>query len=152
MARAVARAINRSLTGLRAQASREVAKGMGLRVRDVKKRMVITQKARARRRVGRLRGRGRPLNLMKFAGRKVRRGVSAKPWGKRRIFKDGIISRGNAYIRSSDPGRAVRPMWGPGVARQFSDYVEDRRNIRALRRRLRKEVAAAYKFLARTRG
>lgn len=90
--RAAARAINRTATTVRAESAREIAKRMGTKVGDVKRRAKI-RKARPGRLEASITFEGKALNLAAFKARQLKRGVSAAPWGRRRVFPGAFITR-----------------------------------------------------------
>ena len=68
-----------------------------------------------------LKARGDETNIAWFGGVQRRKGVSAAPWNKRRIFaRSFIVPRfGRAFIRTSKNRLPVRPVYGPNLAREL---------------------------------
>jgi hypothetical protein len=55
------------------------------------------------------------INLMDFKGRRIKSGISAAEWGKRRQYK-GVFTLGDeAWVRKGKPRLPIRPVWGPSV-------------------------------------
>lgn len=92
--KAAMRAINRVLKTLRTRAGRDIAKEMGVTQRVVKSETTIRRASRSRLE-GTLEMRGDPLNLIRFKARQLKAGVSAAPWGNRRVFMGAFIARVN---------------------------------------------------------
>lgn len=123
--RAAARAINRTAQTIMSQSIREIAKRMGVRQKDVRD-VTRLNRATPSRLFAVITFRGRPLNLIRFKARQTKRGVSATPWGKRRVFPMTFIAtvrgREGVFVRQKVGGRRVgrlpiRGVTGPGVAK-----------------------------------
>lgn len=77
-----------------------------------------------------IQAKGRSIPLDKFGARQVRRGVSARVWGKRKTFKGGFIPRsgrlsGKAFVRTSSKRLPIKRMYGPAMAKElFRDETE----------------------------
>lgn len=133
----MARALNHEGDKRRTQVQRKLAEVTGLRYRDV---------AKVVRRVGAAKGRleykleisGRETNLSAFQARQTKAGVSAAPWGVRRVFKSTFIVEkygGRVFKRTGEAspttryklmdyghkghGRLpIRQVYGPNIARE----------------------------------
>ena len=68
-----------------------------------------------------LKARGDETNIAWFGGVQRRKGVSASPCNKRRIFaRSFIVPRsGRAFIRTSKKRLPIRPPYGPNLAREL---------------------------------
>ena len=65
---------------------------------------------------------GRPISLAQFDPRQTRRGVSARPWGKRRLFPSTFIVRslsGQVFRRESKARLPIVKLWGPSLPREL---------------------------------
>lgn len=65
---------------------------------------------------------GNETNLSLFGAKQGKRGVSAAPWGKRRVFKSTFVVSaygGKVFKRTSDKRGPLDPLWGPNVAREL---------------------------------
>ncbi|MFW6085221.1 MAG: phage tail protein, partial [Gemmatimonadota bacterium] len=160
--KAAARAINRTATTTRKEAVRAIAKHMGVRQKDVRD---STRIHRARPSVSPqavIEFRGRSLNLIRFKARQIKRGVSAAPWGRRRVFPMAFIAniRGSraVMVRKKIGGKRVgrlpiRPVRGPGVAKTAADEALARARretvARVLPERLERELAFYASRLSR---
>jgi len=129
------RALNRTATTVRASASRDIAREMGLPVSPVKKKIVI-RRARKNRLYAVVRASGRPISLIQFAARQVRKGVSAKAWGKRKLYKGAFIARAKThkadeielrgtseqvFVRKRSARLPIKKLWGPSIPRTMAD-------------------------------
>lgn len=66
---------------------------------------------------------GSETNLSLFGARKTKKGVSAAPWKKRRIFKSTFIVPeygGKVYKRMGDQRGPLHPLFGPNIAREIA--------------------------------
>lgn len=154
--KAMARALTRGVRTMRTEASREVAKQAGIKVRDVKKATTVSR-ATTTNLQAELSARGRPLNLKNFnaraVGRGPSRGVSAKAWGRRRRYVGMWLGNDGrtAFIRSRRKGR-VRGAYGPGVAKSVLELVQSPRFRSRLSSRLTTEFRSSYDFQLKKAG
>lgn len=104
------RAINEAGRDLRAPTFRALAGQTGLRI-NVTRRALRVSPATAEKLEYRLTGRGGDIGLKYFGAREVRSGVSAAPFGKRRIFDVHFIRGGLFPKRKTLPlgGHVFRP-------------------------------------------
>jgi hypothetical protein len=155
--RAMARALNRTAKTIRTQNARSVAEHMGSKVSGVKRRYEI-RPASSHRPVAKISVTGDALNLAEFKARQVSRGVSAQPWGRRRIFPTAFLTRihGNRLVMvrrkrgGSRVGRLpIRPVLGPGIAKSAArdEMAEERGEIAA--ERIPVELERALEYLTR---
>jgi hypothetical protein len=117
----VPRALNHVGDTARTQIKRELAKQTGLTVTAVDKSM-RTVRAIPARQSYELVATGKPIPLREFAARQTRRGVSARPWGQRRVFPDTFIVRTLGEHVFHRAGRARLPivkLWGPSLPREL---------------------------------
>lgn len=65
----------------------------------------------------RIRARGPYLSLKAFRPRQRKKGVSASPWGKRRIFPGTFIGPGGHVFRRVDRAKRtpIAKLWGPAI-------------------------------------
>lgn len=123
---ATARALNLVASKMRTRMVRSVAEEMGIQQKAVRTRTKLI-KATKTRAQALLEFRGRAFNLIEFKARQTKRGVTASPWGKRRLIPHAFIAtmpQGGriVVIRSLRGGRRVGRLpieaWlGPGVAK-----------------------------------
>lgn len=65
---------------------------------------------------------GSETNLSLFGARQGRRGVSAAPWKKRRVFKSTFIVPGyggKVFKREGSERGPLEALWGPNIAREI---------------------------------
>jgi hypothetical protein len=115
-------ALNKVAASVRAEAVRELAKVTGLRQKDTRAATTL-RKAHKGKPFAEIVARGRPLNLIRFDARQLKKGVSARPWGKRWLFKPRVFiaNQGRTvFIRERGAGRLpIRGMFGPSIAREL---------------------------------
>lgn len=85
-----------------------------------------------------IRGVGRPISLRAFGAIQRQKGVSARPWGERRLFRGTFIVNslgGSVYVRTGVKARAskgkykgqyreqIKKLWGPAVPREMAQHV-----------------------------
>lgn len=81
-----------------------------------------------------LKASGRALPLVRFGARKTKKGVSAKAWGERKVYKGAFIahmpSRTKArkghkgvFVRKGGGRLPIKELWGPSIPKIF---VEDK--------------------------
>ena len=116
---ALARALNHEGDG-RTQVKRTLVKQTGIKYGAVD-RAIATIRATPATLTYTLKARGDETNIAWFGGVQRRKGVSAAPWNKRRIFaRSFIVPRfGRAFIRTSKNRLPVRPVYGPNLAREL---------------------------------
>jgi Prophage minor tail protein Z (GPZ) len=117
----VLRALNHVGDIARTQVKRELAKQTGLTVTVVDKSM-RTVRAIPARQSYEVVATGKPIALREFAARPTRRGVSARPWGQRRVFPGTFIVRalGGHVFRRAGRGRLpIVKLWGPSLPREL---------------------------------
>lgn len=128
---AAARAVNRTAVTIRSESVRAIARRMGVTQKPVRDRSRIRRAAPKPSQLhATVTFRGRSFNLIRFKARQTKRGVSAAPWGRRRIFPHTFIAtiRTNpgVFVRTKEGGRRVgrtpiRGVLGPGIARTASE-------------------------------
>ena len=118
--KALSRALNHEGDKGRTHAKRALVKQTGIKYGAVDKAMA-TVRATPATLTYTLKARGDETNIAWFGGLKRRKGVSAAPWNKRRIFaRSFIVPRfGRALIRTSKKRLPIRPLYGPNLAREL---------------------------------
>lgn len=118
--RKVARtAINQTARQTRTEAARRIAKLMGIKVGEARKALQIIF-ASQNRLEARVIASGRPRNLIHFQARQTRKGVTAKAWGTRKLYKGSFIitsPQGQKLVmkRRGKDRLPIEPLWGPSV-------------------------------------
>ena len=118
--KALSRALNHEGNKGRTQVKRALVKQTGIKYGAVDKAMA-TVRATPATLTYTLKARGDETNIAWFGGVQRRKGVSAAPWHKRRIFRHAfIVPRfGRAFIRTSKGRLPIRKLYGPNLAREL---------------------------------
>lgn len=69
-----------------------------------------------------LEARGDETNIALFGARQRKKGVSAAPWGKRRIFKHSFMVPAygdKVFVRKGAARFPLKPLFGPNIAREI---------------------------------
>lgn len=111
------RALNRAGSQGRTKAGRALAKQTGLKLQTIRKAMVPLRASGVSLEY-RIKARGGDIALKHFDARETRKGVSAKPFGKRKVFASTFIKGGKF------PSRVKLKMGGQVFARSGSDPRE----------------------------
>ncbi len=146
--------INRVATTIRKEGVRELSKKTGLKQKKLRESITLIR-SRPQTMVAVIKARGRPFNLISF-GAKVKRfkgksvGITAKPWNQKRFFKGGFLLnvKGTdvAFKRIGKGKKEIKPMFGPGAAREsLRDEVIKLYNTIG-RRRFKEEFPKQLKF------
>jgi hypothetical protein len=128
MRSALRRAINHTGDKARTQVGRALVKQTGLKYGRVREELRTINAT-----VGSLsyiiRARGGYVSLKEFAARQTQKGVSAAPWGKRRVFPHTFIvaSLGGHVFERKGPARyPIRKLWGPAIpAEMVKDQTKE---------------------------
>jgi hypothetical protein len=115
---ALSRALNHEGDKGRTRVKRALVKQTGIKYGAVDKAMV-TVRATPATLTYTLKARGDETNIAWFGGVQRRKGVSAAPWNKRRIFRHIVPRFGRAFIRTSKCRLPIRPLYGPNLAREL---------------------------------
>ena len=124
---ATSSALNRTAKQARTQSARDLkgslGKSLGLSVSGFK-RTIRHIPARVRRLFTVLEVSGRPLPLIRFGARKASKGVSAAPWGKRRIYNGTFIRKmpsghRGVFKRTGKKRLPIKELWGPSIPKAF---------------------------------
>jgi hypothetical protein len=113
----ISRALNRAGDAATTQVGRILAQEVGLGVRRVRESVRVSPST-----PGHLTYEivvsGRHIPLSEFAPRETRKGVSARPWGKRRVFGGAFILPGteDVAVRQTAERLPLRRLFGPSLA------------------------------------
>jgi len=142
VARAGAVALNRTITTVRAAATKEMKQAvgaeLGLGASGVKKAIKM-YRASFKHLVAKLVASGKHMPLINFRARQTKTGVTHSAWGKRQIAKGAFIARmpgghkgvyrrvDSRYAKrhtkgrpaTSSPNLPIKEMWGPSLPREF---------------------------------
>lgn len=120
--RIFANALNRGGDMARTQVKRSLVSQTGIKYGLINK-AVETVRAHPNKLSYSLEATGDETNLNLFNARQGKKGVSAAPWKKRRVFKSTFIVGkydGRVYRRTSDERGPLEPLFGPNVAREIT--------------------------------
>lgn len=117
----MARALNHEGDKGRTQVKRALVRQTGIKYNLIDKAMK-TIGANAGRLTYTLEAAGEETNLNLFGAKQGKRGVSAAPWGQRRVFKSSFIVGaygGKVYKREYKYRFPIKQLYGPNIAREL---------------------------------
>ena len=132
---AMLHAVNDTGDRARTQVVRSLAKQMGLPYGTVREGLT-TRPAQPSALRYQIVSRGGYMSLRSFDPQERRRGISARPWGKRRVFRGTFIVRslgGQVFRRTTRARFPIEKLWGPAMPTEmvrnatpkaFEDSVE----------------------------
>lgn len=115
------RALNRGGEQARTQVRRSLVRQTGIAYGKIRQ-AVTEEKARPNSLEYSLIATGGETNIGLFKARQGKRGVSAAPWHKRRVFKGTFIVPaygGKVYKRTGSERGPLEALWGPNIAREM---------------------------------
>ncbi len=150
-------ALNKTISGVRTESSREIKKETGLKSGYIKKRLKIVR-ARRGRYTAKINALPGAPNLIEFVrvgrqlmgrpGKRTKRsregGVRAKAWNKSKVYKGSFIGSGKnsgkplVYVRTGKGRYPIKALHGPSVPRTFMQRKVERVMEKEARRRFRK--------------
>lgn len=118
--RAAVAALNRTATTARAVAAREISKETSLPVNEVRKRVPLIRANKATL-TAQIKAEPYAPNLIRYGARETKQGVSAKAWGKRKIYRGTFIgNKGRTvFTRVGKSRLPIKAVFGPSVRREF---------------------------------
>lgn len=131
---ALSRALNHTGDKARTQVARSLAKQVGLSYGAVKDAMQ-SSRATPGKLTYELSAKGGAISLKEFGARQTKHGVSAAPWGARRVFPHTFIVDkigGHVFRRVGAPRLPIKKLWGPRLPSEL----------------MKGEAAAAFKMIA----
>lgn len=134
---ALRRALNHTGDKAYTLVRRELSMVMGLKQADLQRRGLSRRRANSADMMYQIVGRGGFIPLKDFAARPGVRGVSAAPWGVRRMFKGTFIVGtigGNVFKRVGKKRLPIEKLWGPAIPREM----------------VREAVSTAFYYVAET--
>lgn len=147
------RAMNRIANTVRSRGGKKIAVDMGAKQRDVRKSSKI-QRARRRRPLAAVIWAGRPLTLIAFQPRQTRRGVTAKAWGQRKLYRGAFIAtmptgKRQTVTRKGKARLPLKTLYGPSVPRTAARRENVNFFNRIVRDRYAPEMRSAIRSLER---
>lgn len=155
--RALSVAVNTTARQVRTMAAREVAKGMGVRRKDVDSAFVIRPFSQPDTLHAIVRGVGAPLPLHRFKPRQTKKGVTANAWGQRRLYPGAFIAEMKSghvgvFIRKTRKRFPIKELWGSGVAQVMAQDAVSSTIERHAGERLRANVMRQLDRYTRSRN
>ncbi len=119
---AIAKALNRAATATRKRSAKVIQNEMGVKAGALKTAVKV-ERANAKKLSALISNRGKRLNLIRFGAKQGKKGVRAKAWGTRRLYKGAFIgNKGRTvFARTSAERLPIKPLFGPGVAQTVID-------------------------------
>ena len=114
---ACARALNCTGDMVATQMGRTLSEETGLGVRDIRSDFEVS-KASPDDLEYTITVPSRQTTLGEFAPHPTRKGVSARPWGERRVFPGSFEVRDEVYHRLGKERYPIAPLYGPDIARE----------------------------------
>jgi hypothetical protein len=112
---AISRALNRAGDATATVVGRQLSQETGLPVRKVREAMTI-RRASPGHLEYEIKITGGSVPLSEFQPRQTRRGVSARPWARRRVFPSSFMIGSDVVVRAGRERLPVRRLWGPSLA------------------------------------
>lgn len=112
--------INKIATTVRKEAVKTISKETGFKAKDLRDKMFL-KRSRPATLTAVIDASGKFSNLIRFKARQTRRGVSAAPWRRRKVFGSAFIgNKGRTvFVRTTKSRLPVRPLFGPAIPREF---------------------------------
>lgn len=115
--RVMMRALNRGGDQARTQVRRSLARQTGIKYGLIHKAL-DTERARPNNLVYQLVAVGNETNIALFRAVQRKKGVSAAPWKKRRIFKGTFFVGSKIFRRKGKDRLPIKEVYGPNIARE----------------------------------
>jgi len=123
--KAVARTLNRVASGTKSASAKHIAPLMNAKQADIKRKM-LEEKAYPKKLWASITAVGSPLKLIAFKAVQSAKGVVAKAWGTKKLYRGTFIapikhgsSNMAVYSRKTKHSLPVKQLYGPGVAQLF---------------------------------
>lgn len=159
---AMARSLNRVSKTVQTASIKDLAKVTGLKQQAARRRIVISKPATRTDHVAAVTVTGKPLNLIHFGAREMKRGgVTAKPWNRRQRFDEAFIrtmpNGATIVVRRDKSGKKIKSgpnkgspaliaMWGPGVAKEAAEPAVERARRKVIATRMPIELERELRF------
>ncbi|MFD2679109.1 phage tail protein [Camelimonas lactis] len=148
---AASRAVNRGGDMAKTAMTRELVRATGINYQKVKT-VMTTRRSLPATLSYTVEGRGNETNVGLFKARQVKRGASAAPWNKRKIFRKSFIVPafgGKVYVRRGAERFPLKGLFGPNIAREMRKgeplNAWDRTAQNVTERRLLHELGRLFK-------
>jgi len=129
----MSRALNRTATSARTETSRSLAKRIGLRIKDVRSRIVLQRASYSNWRSA-IRISGKRLGLISLQARQTARGVTYKKERKRVLISHAFIATMKSghigvFMRKGTGRLPIRELRGPSLAQVFTGAQDEAARI-----------------------
>jgi hypothetical protein len=117
--KATGMAINKTATNVKSAASKLIAKQMGTTQKVVNSKARLSKSSRVRD-FAVITYSGKPLNLVRFGARQTKKGISAAPWGNRRVFPGTFYGndRRTVFKRQTKARLPIKSVYGPSIPQE----------------------------------
>ena len=157
--RAANSAINKTAASIKVRAVKEISKETGLTQKVIRKQIDIARSSRGTLRAV-VSAKGSAVNVIEFVTPSRRntkafrknRGVSAKPWRKRRVFKGTFIGHGKnsgkalVFKRTGKNPYPIKALHGPSIPRTFIEERVNKLLVNTARELFRKNLKRDLDF------
>jgi len=117
---AVAKAIDEVGNKTKTQVTRAVAKQAGVKYGKAKGVIVSRQAMGVGNGEYQIVARDVTLSLKEFSPKQGKKGVSARPWAKRRVFPHTFLGPGgHVYVRQGAARLPIKKLWGPNIPKEM---------------------------------
>lgn len=112
--------INKVATTIRKEGVQELSKETGIKQKNIRQQVVI-RKSNFNTLSATIKASGSHPNLIRFNAKQTKKGVSAAPWKKRRVFPGSFIgNQGRTVFKRVGKSRLpIKPLFGPSIPREF---------------------------------
>lgn len=142
------RALNGVARKAHTKSGRITSRRMGIKVGAAKNEIKV-KKANQSKHESEIVATFRPLSLKRFAPRQTKKGVTAKAWGRRKLYRGAFINKtkmhGHVFRRSTKKSLPVRRLWGPDVPRTLASQSVQKYVLRHARRDMERSVRREYR-------
>ncbi len=152
---AVGRTLNRVAVSSKSASSKHIAPQMNAKQSDIKRNMVI-EKAYRNKLWASITAIGKPLKLIAFRAAQTAKGVVAKAWNVKKLYRETFIApirRGSSnmtvYARKTKHSLPVKKLYGPGIAQLFKSQENIQIMQSIVRQRLTNEFKNNLQFYAK---
>lgn len=151
--RAINSTLNKVATTVRKESVKEISRASGLKAKDVRARVDLIR-SNFTRLEAIVKASGKHSNIARFNARQTRRGVSAAPWRKRRVFPGAFLGNQGrtAFIRTGKGRLPVKSLAGPSIPREFARDTAKKVLLDVGARRFREILPRELRFVLSQKG
>jgi hypothetical protein len=139
---AASRALNRAIASARTVAVRDLSRSTGIKPQAAIRDRLPIKQASPDRLAAEIGVHAYTPNLVRFAARQTRAGVSASAWGKRKVYRGTFLgNNGRTVFKRAGKARLpIKPVYGPRLAKEFVEPAVIRAMNTVAGERWRKEL------------